>query len=154
MKKLIFGILVMFIAFVAMSQATDDYIKITQDVLKTEKKEAIAEVMDLTVDEAKVFWPLYDLYNEQLRIIQTKRIELTREFADNFSNMTDEKADEIFSSFLKLKLELVKLNAAYYRKFKKILFAGKAAKYLQAENKIATMVDYEIAKKVPYIETE
>ena len=35
-----------------------------------------------------------------------------------------------------------------------VLFASKAAKYIQAENKIATMVEYEIAKDTPYIETD
>ncbi len=154
MKNLILVSLLIFTASLAFPQTDDDYLKITKEVLKTEKKEAIAEVMDLTVDEAKVFWPLYEQYNEQLQIIQTKRIKLTQEFADNYYTMTDEKADEIFTAFFKYKLELVKLNKAYYGKFKKILFAGKAAKYMQAENKISTMVDYEIAMKAPYVETE
>jgi len=142
----------MFIATMAMSQTVEDYIEISREVLQTEKKAAIAEIMDLTVDEAKVFWPLYNQYNEQMYIIQSKRVKIIKEFAANIETMTDEKADEIFTEYFKYRLELVKLNKAYYGKFKKILFAAKAARYMQAENKIAVLIDYELAEQIPFIE--
>ncbi len=154
MKKLILGSLLIFISSMAMSQEKYDYLKIAEGILKGDKKEAITEIMDLTPEEGKVFWPIYDRYNEQLHDIQARRIKLTKEYVDNYANMTDELADELFTAFLDIKLELVKLNKSYYGKFKKVLFASKAAKYIQAENKIATMVEYEIAKDTPFIETD
>ena len=154
MKKFILGLLVVFISSSAISQEDSDYLKIAEGIIEGDKKEAIAQIMDLTPEEEKFFCPIYDNYNDQLHIVQTKRINLIKRYAENAQDITDELADEIFTALLENKLELAKLNKLYYNKFKKVLFAGKAAKYLQAENKIATMVDYEIAVKAPYVQTD
>ena len=49
--------------------------------------------------------------------------------------------------------EVLKLEKQYYKKFKKILPAGKAARFFQAENKIETMIDAQLALDIPLIET-
>ena len=154
MKKLIFGTLVMFIASMAISQTADDYIEIMRSVLKTEKKAIIAEVMMFTEAEAEVFWPLYNEYNTEIYKIGDKQIKVIKDFAKNMDNMTDEKADELWKNYLAVQTEYLKLQKKYYARFKKILPAGKVAKYFQAENKIGAMIDYELAAEIPFIETK
>ncbi len=56
------------------------------------------------------------------------------------------------TSFMNYKQELISLNKKYYKKFKKILPAGKAARFFQALNKIAVLADYHIATEIPIIE--
>jgi hypothetical protein len=153
MKKVIFAFTLVFVGSVLMSQSVDDYIEIQRSVLKTEKKAAIAEVMQFTEAESEVFWPLYNEYNEKMYATQTKRVNLIKDFAENFDTMTDEKADEIWKEYLKYKKELLRLTESYYEKFKKILPAGKVAKYFQAENKISVLVDFALAAEIPFIET-
>ena len=51
-------------------------------------------------------------------------------------------------------MESAKLEKSYYKKFKKILPAGKAAKFFQVENKIETMIDAQLALEIPLIETK
>jgi len=154
MKKLILGTLLMFFASVAISQTTDDYIEILRGVLKTEKKAAIAEVMNLTQQEGEVFWPLYNEFDAKEYVIQTKRVKIIKDFAENYETLTDEKADELMTSYLKYKQELLNLSKTYYKKFKKILPAGKAARFLQAENKIAVLVDFHLSAEIPFVETK
>ena len=154
MKKLILSSIAVFLASLAISQTTDDYIEIMRSVLKTEKKAAIAEVMSLTEAEAEVFWPLYNEFNEKMYSIQSKRVKIIKDFAANNESMTDLKADELWTSYMGYKQESNKLTKQYYNKFKKIIPAGKAAKYFQAENKIATLVDFELASEIPFIETK
>ena len=154
MKKPILTAAVIFIASLAISQTTDDYIEIVRGVLKTEKKAAIAEVMSLTEAEAEVFWPLYNEFNEKMYTIQSKRVKIIKDFAKSYENMTDVKADELWTSYMGYKQESNKLTKQYYNKFKKIIPPGKAAKYFQAENKIATLVDFELASEIPFIETK
>jgi len=50
--------------------------------------------------------------------------------------------------------EVLKLKKTYYTKFKKILTAGKAARFFQAENKIETLINAELAFDIPLIETK
>jgi hypothetical protein len=122
-----------------------------RSVLKTEKKAAIAEVMNLSEAESEVFWPLYNEFNEKMYAVQTKRVNIIKDFAKNYESITDEKADELWTGYMKYRQELLNLNKQYFKKFKKIMPAGKVMKYFQAENKIATLVDFELAKEVPFI---
>ena len=145
MRKVIFALLIVFAGTTLMSQTADDYIEVMRSVLKTEKKAAIAEIMTLTSDEALVFWPLYNEFNEKMYTVQTKRIKIIQDYADNYDGMTNEKADELWTAYMGFKSEVLKLSKQYYKKFKKVMPAGKAAKYFQAENKIATLVDFELA---------
>ncbi len=150
--KATYTVLLIFLASMAFSQTTDDYIEIVRGVLKTEKKAAIAEVMNLTEQESEVFWPLYNEYEAKDYEIQSKRVKIIKDFATNYENISNEKADEYMTSFMNYKQELISLNKKYYKKFKKILPAGKAARFFQALNKIAVLADYHIATEIPIIE--
>ena len=154
MKKSIIALVLLFAGIQVMAQTSDDYVEIMRSVLKTEKKAAIAEVMNLSEQEGEVFWPLYNEYNEKMYSIQTKRVKIIKDYAANYGNMTDEKADELWTAAIKFKQESLNLSKQYYKKFKKILPAAKAARYFQAENKIAALVDYELAAEIPMIEAD
>ena len=138
----------------ASSQTDNDYLELARDVLKTEKKAVITEVMQLTELESEPFWDLYNEYQGKLYLVQNKRIAIIKDFADNFEQLTDEKADALWLGAMQYNQELLKLEKMYYKKFKKILPAGKAARFFQAENKIETMIDAQLALELPMIETK
>jgi hypothetical protein len=154
MKKAILFFILVFAGVQLMSQSSNDYIEILRSVLKTEKKAAISEVMNFSDQEAEVFWPLYNEFTEKMYIVQGKRVQIIKDYAANYGNMTDEKADELWTAAMKYRQESLKLTKQYYKKFKKILPAGKAARYFQAENKIATLIDFELASEIPMIEVD
>jgi hypothetical protein len=135
-------------------QADNDYLEIARDVLKTEKKAAIAEVMQLTDEERTPFWTLYNEYQGKLYLVQNKRIALIQDFAENYEDLTNEKADELWTGAMAFNQEILKLEKVYYKKFKKIIPAGKAARFFQAENKIETMIDAQLALELPLIEAK
>lgn len=136
------------------AQTSDDYIELARDILKTEKKSAVAEGMNLTDAEIVPFWELYNEYNNKLSLTQNKRVALIKEYAANYETMTDEKADDIMQSYFQYQQELLKLKKSYYARFKKILPKGKAARYFQLENKIQTLVDAELALGIPLVEVK
>jgi hypothetical protein len=154
MKRTTLVISLILICSAAYTQTVDDYIEVARDVLKTEKKAAIAEAMMLTEAESGPFWELYNEFNFELSKVQNLRIAAIRDFAQNFENMTDVKADEIWKNVLTYQQQLLKLKKSYYTKFKKILPAGKAARYFQAENKIEALINAQLALDIPLIETK
>jgi len=154
MKNVLSFIVLLGITISAFSQTDNDYLEIARDVLKTEKKAAITEVMQLTESESQPFWNLYNEYQGKLYLVQNKRIAIIKDFADNFEQLTDEKADALWLGAMQYNQELLKLEKMYYKKFKKILPAGKAARFFQAENKIETMIDAQLALEIPMIETK
>ena len=153
-KTVLVSLAIIFSTVQLFAQSEDDYIEIVREVLKTEKKVAIAEVMELSDTESAPFWELYNEYNFELSKVQNQRVALIKDFAANYENMTDEKADELWSSLLSYQQQALKLKKKYYKKFKKIMPAGKAAMYFQAENKIEAMVNATLAIEIPFIETK
>jgi hypothetical protein len=134
------------------AQTVDDYIELVRDVLKMEKKAVIADAMMFTEAESGPFWELYNEFELAMNKVQNKRIAIIKDFASNYENMTDAKADELWVNSLAYQQELLKLKKSYYGKFKKILPAGKAAKYFQIDNKIETLVNAELALQIPVVE--
>jgi len=154
MKRIILMITLVLYTFLTQAQTSDDYIELARDILKTEKKAAIAEGMDLSDTEITPFWELYNEYNSKLSQTQNQRVALIKNFAQNYETMTDEKADEIMKSFFKYQQEIIKLKKSYYGRFKKILPSSKTARYFQLENKIQALVDAELAMQIPLIEID
>lgn len=154
MKKLLVALSVCVFALSAMAQTENDYLELSRDILKTEKKAAIAEAMQLSDEESKVFWPLYNEYQGKLYLIQNQRIDIIQKFAENFETLTDEQADELWLSSQSFASDVMKLEKTYYKKFKKIIPAGKAARFFQAENKIETLINAQLALEIPLIETK
>lgn len=154
MKKILLVISACVFTLAMYAQTENDYLELSRDVIKMEKKAAIAEVMQLTETESVPFWTLYNEYQGKLYLVQNKRIAIVKDFSKNYENLTDEKADELWTNAMAYAQEILKLEKAYYAKFKKILPAGKAARFFQAENKIETMIDASLAVDIPLIETK
>ena len=154
MKKILLILNACVLSIALNAQSDNDYLEIARDVLKTEKKAVIAEVMQLTDTESTPFWELYNEYQGKLYVVQNKRIAIINDFAENYNNLTDEKADELWLNTMKYKQEVLNLKKAYYKQFKKILPAGKAARFMHIENKIETMINAQLALEIPLIETK
>ena len=135
-------------------QTIDDYLEVVRDVLNAEKKAIVAEAMQLSQSEGMPFWAMYNEYNAELYKVHTKRVDIIKDFAANYESMTHEKADALWKNTMAYQGELLKLNKSYYKKFKKILPAGKAALYFQVENKIAALVNANLAMEIPLVETK
>jgi len=154
MKKIFLAVAIAVFSISLMAQSENDYLELSREILKTEKKAAIAGAMQFSDQESKVFWPLYNEYQSKLYLVQNKRIDIIQEFAANFDSLTDEKADQLWIASQSYVTEILKLEKVYYKKFKKIIPAGKAARFFQVENKIETLINAQLALEIPLIETK
>lgn len=136
------------------AQQSESYLEVMRSALKTEKKAMIAEAMVFTQQESEVFWPMYNEFQEKLYTSNTKYLKIINEFAENFENMTDEKAKELMTRLFSYDTEVLKLKKSYFKKFSKIIPPTKVVRYFQAENKIDIIVDYEIASSIPLLEVK
>ncbi len=112
--------------------------------------------LDLTEEEGKKFWPLYEEYRMKIREVRTRRLELIQDYAERFnSNTVDEKfADDAIIEFLDIQADTVKVRKKYWKKFRRIIPASKAARFYQLENKMDAEIDYVMAGGTPLIETQ
>lgn len=154
MRKLILSIVALLAVSFVYSQTVDDYVELVRTQLKADKKVVVTEILQLKEGESDMFWPLYDEYNNAMYIIQTKRVKLIKDFANNYENMSAEKADELVLKMFSIKQELIKLDKKYYPKFKKVISVAKAATYFQLENKIETLINANLALEIPMLESK
>jgi len=152
MKRITVLLITFVLGFTVNAQDFNDYLEVSREVLKTEKKALIAEVMQFTSEESQAFWPLYNEYEQKKYEINTRYFNMVQKFADNYEKMSDEVAVEVINEFIGIEQALVKLEKSYAKKFQKILTPQKTIRYLQAENKIKALIDAEMALQIPLLE--
>jgi len=153
-KAVVFLVVTMFIVAPAFAQnAPADNMQILRDKIKADKKFVVAENMQLTESEAKGFWPVYDAYQKDLGKINKRIVTMIESYADayNGNSLDNAKAKKLTSEFLAIQTDEVKLMQSYVPKLSKVLPAAKVLRYLQIENKIRTLVKYELAVQIPLV---
>ena len=71
----------------------DDFIELLRKDVRSQKKQIIAENMDLSDAEAEKFWPVYDQYAAELSRIYDTKLALLNDYAKNYSSMSGEQAE-------------------------------------------------------------
>jgi hypothetical protein len=125
---------------------------IVREAIQAQKKVLIAENMGLTQTEADAFWPVYEEYQAAMKKVTDKDIAMIEKFAKHYGEMTDDVADEIIKVHFANEEEYLKLKKSYLPKFQKVLPATKVARYFQLENKIAAVIEYDLAAEIPLVE--
>jgi hypothetical protein len=156
MKKLTVGLYVLVIAAVMLAAApvpaqekVPDNMPIVLEKMRADKKLLVSQNMQITEAEAKVFWPLYEKYQDELFLLRVRTVKLLEDYTDSYEKLTNPVARKLLDEAMKIEALRMKLNQAYLPKFRKILPDIQVARYYQLENKIQAAVMYELAKKVP-----
>jgi hypothetical protein len=153
MKKLLLVIIVLLsVNTVSYGGGLDVYIELLKSDMRTEKVAVITEALQLTSEESSAFWPIHREYELELSKIIDDRIELIKDYAQHYDNLTNEKAKELAKTVFELEKRRTKLKKKYFKKFEKAVSAIVAAKFIQIENQINLLVDLQIASELPLIE--
>jgi len=125
--------------------------EILRQKIKADKKLVVAANMDLTENEAKGFWPVYDAYQADLQTLNERLGKLIVWYADlyNSKTLTDDSAKSLLDEWLAIEQAEVSMRQGYVPKLSAVLPATKVARYLQIENKIRAAIKYELADGIP-----
>lgn len=119
--------------------------------IQSDKKGIVAKSMDLTPEEAKKFWPLYEQFQRELAVPQSARNRASLDYVAAGYSVTDANAKRLMETALSSATDEARLNEKHFKQLLKVLPARKAARYMQIENKIQAIVQYESAKVVPLV---
>jgi NAD-dependent DNA ligase len=108
--------------------------------------------MQLDIDDAAKFWPIYSQYDTELTKLNNLRVENIQEYARNYSQMTDAKADELIQRSLDYQKQRGELLAKYYQAMKQSVGAITAARFLQVEHQLLLIIDLQIASSLPIVQ--
>lgn len=151
MKKL-FLVLILAVSAGSFAQAVaKEDIEIIQSVYGKSKADLVKNYMGLSGAQETEFFAVYDQYEAERKVLGQKKIQLINDYANNYSNLTDEKADQLAQANLKNNLDFDKLHSKYYSKCKKAIGAKNAAKFMQLEIYLQTTILSEIQNSIPFI---
>jgi hypothetical protein len=142
---------------VAWSQdsASDTNMEILMEKVKADKKLLVASNMDLTDAESKQFWPLYDSYQKDLQQINERLRSTIAEYAQAYNQgkgqISNDTAKKLLADTLSIQESEAKLKRTYADKVGKVLSATKTARYIQIENKVRALVNFELARQIPLV---
>ena len=86
--------------------------------------------------------------------LERKVAELEARLA-KVERLLDEKfADDAIIEFLDIQADTVKVRKKYWKKFRRIIPATKAARFYQLENKMDSEIDFVMAGGTPLIESK
>jgi hypothetical protein len=144
-------ILIVLGALSALAGEKTDSMEALRDALKADKKAYIEQYLQLTQAEAKEFWPYYNSYQFDLQKINDRLVKLIDDYAQNYNNLSDQDAVKMVNEYLIIERDQVNQKELYFRTLRKTLPAKKVTRFLQLENKIRALVQYELAARVPLI---
>src|ERR1700685_2296436 len=131
---------------------TQAYIQLLHTDLTAKKDQTARETMELTDQQAAIFWPIYRDYQSEQSKLTAEKLALVADYSRNFSTMTDEKADQLAQQVMQLDEKRMALREKYYAKMKKALSSTLAVRFFQVEHQLQLIVDLQIAANLPIIE--
>jgi hypothetical protein len=140
------------------AQATSAQSNVDQDIallrkdLRSDKKQIIAANMQLTEAEAPKFWPVYDQYTAELAKINDAKVAAIKDYAANYSTLTDDKALALSRQIIGIEESVGQLRLKYMPIFSKVISGKKTALFFQLDRRLTMLVDLQVASEVPLVE--
>ena len=136
----------------AQQEKSADNMNVVREALRANKKALVADNMQLTESEAKAFWPVYEEYQTEMKVIGDRMVKLIENYGATHKVMTDDTAGKLLKNLMSIQRDRVTLQEKYLPKFEKVLPMTKVARYYQIENKFRAVVDYDVTSQIPLVE--
>ncbi|MFC2098612.1 hypothetical protein ACFLSP_02590 [Bacteroidota bacterium] len=89
--------------------------------------------MDLTPEEAEIFWPLYNKFEKQKAELKTDRRMRSRAFSENAEQLNELEAEQIIDQHIENRQKEVEIDTEFHKELKKVLPAKKIMKFYVTE---------------------
>jgi Spy/CpxP family protein refolding chaperone len=123
-----------------------------QQAARKDKRALVNEKLQLTPAEAKNFWPVYDNLQRELTRLNRERNVALETLANRDRPPSDAYAKQIVNDLMTTEEQEIKALRKAANASMKALPPRKAARYLQLENKLRAVQDYEIAVAFPLVQ--
>jgi hypothetical protein len=132
-------------------EADDASMEILRETLRSNKKALVAVNLALSDEEARAFWPVHDRYQAELTVVADRLLQVIDDYKRTFGTTTDDEARKLVDSYLAVQRDRVALLDSYVERFAEVLPGRTLMRFYQIENKIHTVMLYELAETIPVI---
>ena len=148
-------LLLVSLIFVTASYAQDytaEEIAMVQELFGQEKREIIADNIDLTGVNTEAFWKLYDEYETQRQEIGKSKIELLQQYTNRPGNLTNNQASELLGQAVDLRTAEDKLILNYTKRIGKATSELISVQFYQIEHYISDGIRFSILNNIDFIQ--
>jgi len=128
-----------------------EYIDLMRKDVRQQKAEIMGSIMVLSAADAAKFWPIYSDYDAQLAKLNDQRVEIIKEYARSYNDMTDAKADELAQKAMAYQKQRAELFAQTYDKVKQALGGITAARFAMVEHQLLLIIDLQVDSALPIV---
>jgi hypothetical protein len=107
----------------------------------------ITKKLDLTPQEAQVFWPVYNQYTDKIQELRKKRRQDNREAKQNFDELSDKEVEQAVDNEIIFRQKELDIQKEYHAKFKTVLPIKKVARLYTAEEQFKLVLLDKLKEK-------
>ena len=147
-----FAIVVATLASPGFAQAQESVKADEQIILKqiqTDRRAVYAMNLELTDQESKAFWPVYDEFEAAMKKVTDARLELLNQYAAKYDALNDADAKQLLGRRMQLDKEAFTLRQKYAKKVQQVLPSVKALRYVQLQDRIDNVLAGNMYSLIP-----
>jgi Spy/CpxP family protein refolding chaperone len=132
---------------------SDQDIEMLRADIRAQRKQIVAQNMNLTADEATKFWPIFEQYRKEAIKPNDERWAVIKDYAANHSTMTDAQAYNDIKRLAAVDEELIGLRLRYVAVFEKVISPKKTALWYQIDRRIDLLINLQLSTQIPMVDT-
>ena len=129
----------------------DQQIELARQNADADRQALVRGNVPLTEEEAHAFWPAWDEYRLAMSSNNDRMIRLLQEYAQNYDQMTDLKADELMTDYFSIRMQNMVIRQQFARKIEAFMPARKVMRVVQIENKLDAAQQMRLAAEIPLV---
>jgi len=114
--------------------------------IESQKIAFITKALDLSSEEAQVFWPIYNDFSDEMKTIRKKRREVFSKARKNRSSLTEKEIGIIIDERLKMEQETLDLKVKYNKEFQEVISNKQISALYHAEEELKKELLHRIKK--------
>jgi hypothetical protein len=151
LKKFLVVLCLALVPALASADSMDKYVEMMRNDVRTAKVRIITEALEMSSAQSDKFWPIQRQYETELAKLQDERIAMIKQYAADYESMNDAKATALMNHAMKLQDQRNALLKKYAGKVSKGVSPIIAARYVQVESFVQSLVDVQVRAEVPLI---
>ena len=124
-------------------------VELLQADIEMVRKDIIENSVEMTAEESEAFWPVYDEFQRNLRVVRGRQAALLADYFVNYDTISDEKARDMLDELFSIKESDARVKKAYISKFMDVLPARKVVRLYQVDNRLDTALEFELTGDIP-----
>ena len=114
--------------------------------IESSKIAFLSKKLNLSVEEAQAFWPVYNEYTDQIKSIKQKNNHLIKE-RKNINNLDENQVEVLNDKKFKIEQQILETRIIYHKEYQNILSNKQIAVLYDAEQEFKKRLLKKINKK-------